>query len=265
MTRWASPVIDSRAGEILVAAKAQGPVSLISTSRLRLVCRDAGSSKHIETDPALSDFDQIPLTGPDGCRIDAIYVRGTGFRTLHADMFMSADSPLISFVKGADRQPFRLLIAHDEVVGLVTLSDLQRLPVYSLLFGLIIAVEALLVEWIRCACRADAEAWLQHLDPPRRRQVERYFEKAKRANVAIDRLSCASFTDEINVALGLGLLERGDEHHYRLQALVGLRDEVCHAKEFAQTPEQALLLPARVRDADTLATWLQAAIAKQDP
>lgn len=260
MTGWASPAIDSHAGEILLAVRAQGPVSLISTFRPRLSCRSASDGTDIEFDPALLDFDQVPLTGADGRRIDAIYVRGKGCLPLHADMFMAADAPLISFVKTADRQPFRLLIARDEVVGMVTLSDLQRLPVYSLLFGLVIAVEALLVEWIRCTCRADGDAWLRHLDSPRKREVEKFFERAQRANVAIDRLSCASFTDEINAALGLGLLERGNEHHGRLQALVELRNEVCHAKEVAETPERALRLPARARNADALANWLQEAM-----
>jgi hypothetical protein len=265
MTRWASPVIDSQAGETLQAVRAQGSVSLIATARPRLLCRAATDTADIDADPALSDFDQGPLTGVDGQRIEAMFVRGTGCVPLHADMFMAADAPLIAFVESADRQPFRLLIAHGEVVGLVTLSDLQRLPVYSLLFGLVIAVEALLVEWVRRACRIDAGAWLRHLDTGRQREVERHFEKAKTANVAIDRLSCASFTDEINAALGLGLLAQGDEHHARLQALVELRNDVCHAKEFAHTPERARLVPARVRDADTLANWLQEAIGQQDP
>jgi hypothetical protein len=260
MTHWGSPVIGSQAGEILLAVRAQGPVSLISTSRRLLVCRSASDTTELEKDPALSEFDQVPLTGSDGRRIDAMYVRGAGFLSLHADMFMAADAPLISFLETADRQSFRLLIAHEEVVGLVTLSDLQRLPVYSLLFGLVIAVEALLVEWIRRACHDDTDAWLFHLDSHRKREIEKYFVKAQRANVAIDRLSCASFTDEINAAFGLGLFERGNEHHGRLQALVELRNDVCHAKEFAQTPERALLLPERARDADTLANWLQEAI-----
>lgn len=263
MTRWASPVIDSQAGEILQAVRAQGPVSLIATPRPRLLCRAATDTAGVEADPALSDFDQVPLLGPDGKRIEAVFVRGTGCVPLHADMFMAANAPLISFVESADLQPFRLLIADGKVVGLVTLSDLQRLPVYSLLFGLVIAVEALLVEWIRRACRDDADAWLRLLDEKRQRYVETYFEKAKAANVAIDRLSCASFTDEINAALGLGLLVSGDEHHHRLQALVELRNDVCHAKEFAHTPERALQVPARARDADTLANWLQEAIDEQ--
>lgn len=264
MMRWASPVIDSQAGEILQAVRAQGPVSLISTPRSRLRCRAATDMGGIESAPTLTDFDHVPLTGPATQRIEAMFVRGTGCVPLHTDMFMAADSPLIAFVETADRQPFRLLIADDEVVGLVTLSDLQRLPVYSLLFGLVIAVEALLVEWVRQACRADADAWLSRLDTRRQREIERHFERAQAANVALDRLSCASFADEIAAALGLGLLARGDEHHRRLQELVELRNEVCHAKEFAHTPERALRLPARARDADTLANWLQEAIGQQD-
>ena len=60
-------------------------------------------------------------------------------------------------------------------------------------------------------------------------------------------------------------MERGGEPHRGLDALAGLRDAVCHVQDFAATPEQALTVPARVREAATLADWLQRALIEQAP
>ncbi len=255
--RWASSVIDSQAGQVLRSARAHGPVSLIATAWREVATRSVVLAEELEAASDVADFDQIPLTGNENLRVESIFVRGQGVVPLHAGMFMAADSPLLAFVETADRQSFRLLIDDGEIVGLVTLSDLQRLPVYSLLFGLVIAVEALLVECIRRYCCHDPDAWLSSVTAKRRETIDSYFNRSRANNVAIDRLSCASFTDEIAAALGLGLLKSDDPNHQKLRALVALRDDVCHAKEFAGTPELALKVPQRVRDANSLAAWLE--------
>jgi hypothetical protein len=261
--RWASPVIDSDAGSILHAARAHGPVRLIATPWSVVATRPAANSAAVESDDALQDFDQIPLTAPDGARVTAVYVRGAGVVPLDTGMFMAADAPLLAFVESADQQRFRLLVDGGELVGLVTLSDLQRLPVYSLLFGLVIAVESLLVEWIRIRCRQAPDAWLEQLSRTDREQIERYYERSKSQNIAIDRLSCASFTQEVRAAVGLGLMRDNDLHHRCALALIDLRNDVCHAKEFAATPALALDVPRRAREASALAHWLQNAVQSQ--
>ena len=260
VARWASSVIDSQAGQVLQSVRAHGPVSLISTPWSDVVTRPSGRAQGLEAAVDLADFDQVPLTGAGGQRVESIFVRGSGVVPLHAGMFMATDSSLMAFVETADQQRFRLLIDAGEIVGLVTLSDLQRLPVYSLLFGLVIAVEALLVEWIRRCCRNDPDGWLRALSPRRQEIIESYYLRSRSSNVAIDRLSCASLSDEIAVALKLGLMKDGDANHRKMLGLVTLRDDVCHAKEFAGTPELALKVPQKVRDADSLAKWIQDAM-----
>lgn len=255
--RWASSVIDSQASQVLRSARAHGPLSLIATPWQVVATRPLAQAEALEAAAELADFDQIPLTGVDGHRVESMFVRGRGVVPLHAGMFMAADSSLMAFVETADHQNFRLLIDAGDIVGLATLSDLQRLPVYSLLFGLVIAVEALLVECIRRYCSDDSDAWLRTLSGKRRETIESYFARSRVSNVAIDRLSCASLTDEIAAAVGLGLLRVDDTNYQKLKELVALRDDVCHAKEFASTPELALKLPQKARDADALAEWLQ--------
>jgi hypothetical protein len=262
MTRWASRSIASD-GQFFQAISAHGPVSLISTPRSVLHCRPVDQWHQIENDRTLNDFDQIPLTSPDGSRVEAVFVRGEGRIDLNSAMFMAAEAPLLSFVETADQQRFRFLLDEGDFVGLVTLSDLQRLPVYALLFGLVIAVEMLLMEEIRRACNTNADAWLAKLSVNQRETIEKQWKDAMRRNVAIDRLSCASFGQEIQAAIGLGLFLKDSETHRRLFALKTLRDQVCHASEFAPTPELALQIPAQVRHARALANLLQDGLEAQ--
>jgi hypothetical protein len=221
-----------------------------------LRCHPARDWKFIESDQSLADFDQVPLTSLDSQCIEAMYIRGQGRKPLIAGMFMAADAPLLAFIETADTQRFRLLVAGGDVIGMVTLSDLQRLPVYSVLFSLIIAVEVLLVQWIRAACGEQPDAWMQYLLPDQRKWIQRHWDQAVASNLAIDRLTCASFSHEIAAARGLGLFASESEREGELSDLKQLRDRVCHAMEFAPTAEDALKVPQQARKARELAQWL---------
>ncbi len=257
MTRWASAPNDMSAEAFLRSVEAQGSVSLIATPWASVKTEIARDWRSIEHDPAMADFDQVPLISPKDAKIEAIYIRGRGRVFLDSGMFMAADAPLIAFVEDADRQRFRLLLSGNEIIGLVTLSDLQKLPVYALIFGMVIAAELLLMDSIRQKCRQNPDHWLTYLSKHQRDRIERYWEQAVGHNTAIDRVSYASLTDEIRVALHLGMFERNGVIHQQLQDLVPLRNKVCHAMEVAPNPEQAMRISASVRDALSLIRQLQ--------
>ena len=140
---------------------------------------------------------------------------------------------------------------------MVTISDIQKLPVYSVLFGLVVAVELLLMEWIRIRCGTNEDEWLSKLHKDQRGTVEKHWRDAVSQNMAVDRLSGATFGQEIQAATGLGLFEKHDDQRTRFRALEQLRHQICHAAEFAPNLSQALKIPANVRDAHTVTVWLQ--------
>jgi hypothetical protein len=232
-------------------------VGLIATPRSELRCARRSEWRDIEADTKLCDFDQIPLTGPDGKQIEAMYVRDGEVVPLNERMLMGADGSLLAFLQTADSQRFRLLLLDTEIVGLVTLSDLQKLPVYSVLFGLVIAVEMLMVEWIRKRCQGDDALWLDKLEKEDRKTIESYWKRAVVGNVAIDRLSCASFGQELVAADGLGLFDGQAQWKGKLGSLQRLRNVVCHGGDIAWSPDSALELPKRARDAQAAVKWLE--------
>jgi hypothetical protein len=203
------------------------------------------------------------LTDDDGLRIEGVFVRGTGRLELREDMFMAADAPLLSFLESADQSRFRFLLVDSTVSGMATISDIQKLPVYSVLFSLVVAVEMLLMDWIRKKCCKNQDDWLVHLTKSQRGTIEKHWQEAVKENLAIDRLSCAAFGQEIQAATGLGFFDKQDDQRTKLKALEQLRHQVCHATEFAPNLTQALKIPAQVRDAHSVTVWLQEQIAKQ--
>jgi hypothetical protein len=238
-------------------------VSLIATPRAELKCRPFGEWEDLGAHPDFADFDQVPLTDDQGQRIEAVFVREQGRLALREDMFIAADAPLLSFLESADQQRFRFLLMDSTVSGMVTISDIQKLPVYSVLFSLLIAVEMSLMEWIRKRCGKDQDAWLAKLKEKQRKNVEDYWKQAQEKNLNIDRLNCASLHHEIVAAEGFGLFTGHAAQQKRLQDLKALRNMVYHAAEFAPNAEEAIKIPARVRDAHTVVAWLQEQIEKQ--
>jgi hypothetical protein len=263
MNRWASQPLRTSANDFLSAVRSEIPVSLIATARADLKCECNHRWQEVETNTGLADFDQVPLTDSEGLRIEGVFVRGKGRLELREDMFMAANAPLLSFLESADQHRFRFLLMDSTVSGMATISDIQKLPVYSVLFSLVVAVELLLTDWIRKRCCKNHDEWLLHLTKSQRGTVEKHWQNALKENLAIDRLSCAAFGQEIQASIGLGLFDNHDDQRTKLKALEQLRHQVCHATEFAPNLTKALRIPVNVRDAHSIAIWLQEQIAKQ--
>jgi CBS domain-containing protein len=62
---------------------------------------------------------------------------------------ISAETSLLHFVWTANQRPRRLVLEGTEISGIVTLSDIQKLPVRIALFSLFIHFELLLTEYLR--------------------------------------------------------------------------------------------------------------------
>lgn len=254
--RWASQPLKTSAKDFLAAIRSEIPVSLIATPRNEIICESKRNWKSIDSNPKFIDFDQVPLIDKER-HIVGVYLREKGCLDLREDMFMAADAPLLSFLESADKDRFRFLMVDNAVSGIVTISDIQKLPVYSVLFSLVVAVEMLLMEWIRKTCRTNPNEWLSQLSKNDRNRIEGYWQDAVSENLAIDHLSCASFGQEIKAAKSLGLFKNNDSQFENIKALEKLRNKVCHAKEFASNLPQALKIPSEARNAHSIIIWLQ--------
>jgi CBS domain-containing protein len=252
---WASKTLATPANEVIAAVRTGITIQSIATPRAKLVVRKKGHWQDFKNEVELADFDHVPVTEDD--EIVGIYDRGKGtLRDLSESMFMAADASLLGYLEIADSRNFAFLVSESQIVGIVTLSDIQKLPVYCVLFSLLISVEMLLMECIRAACHDNPEKWMAHLDKDAKKTIEKYWKESLQKNIALlDKLSCASFWNELTAAQGLGLVTA--DEFATLERLKELRDSTAHGKEIAFTPDHALEIPARVRDAMKIQAVLQ--------
>jgi hypothetical protein len=155
-------------------------------------------------------------------------------RPLDEEMLVSADAGIMTFLEEAEHKSYRLVLRKDHIDGIVTIADLQRLPVRALLFLLVAHVELLLAENIRRLADADS-TWLATLSPARRDSIERTWQALNKGNMAIDRLSASQFSDKKEALLRL--LELPDlsrkQAHQQLEQIEKMRNEVVHTVEYA--------------------------------
>jgi len=245
---WASRPLDTPANEVIAAVRGGFTVKSIATPRAELVTRQKCEWPGFMEELELKPFDHIPVTVED--QIVGVGDRTCGeLRELSETMLLASDASLLSYVEVADEKQFAFLVEHNRISGIVTLSDIQKLPVYCVVFALLMSLEMLLMEWIRNRCREDPDGWLDLLDDKAKRQIERYWKRGEERNVALDRLSCASFADELKAAKELGLFSASPADNEALWRLKALRDRICHGMEISLTPDRALEVPADVREA----------------
>lgn len=169
---------------------------------------------------------------------------------------IGADAPLLDFVYTADTSPCRLVLDRSEIRGLVTLSDLQRLPVRTALFSLFIHLELLMTEVIRRKTTAAGMPF-DLLSPERADEVRKRWEEMRSAGMDRDPFEPLAFADKKTIAKKVKLFGlSGERINKDLQAIERhLRDPLAHGLTIAANPEGAhrLVHAARlVRDWITL-------------
>jgi hypothetical protein len=165
-SQWSRP---SNAGpDLMIALQSSLPVALIATPRGEFcVCR---SDEMIAEVIRRNDqgFDHLPVI--DASRSERKRIIGllelvkftdggpaeSSVRDhtvpLTEDNLIGADASILTFVKSADSNPCRLVLSGAEVTGLVSISDIQRLPVRAALFALITQFEMTMAAAIRREC-----------------------------------------------------------------------------------------------------------------
>jgi hypothetical protein len=79
--------------------------------------------------PTFDGIDQIPLF--EGERIVAVWERGCkSKRKLDDSLLVSTDAPLWEFIHTVHEQPYRLVVQKTKIDGIVTWSDLLKVPVF---------------------------------------------------------------------------------------------------------------------------------------
>jgi hypothetical protein len=260
--RWAAPPIGSLGG---MAGFQDGlPVRLIATAREEFrTCRtDEPLAQVLERNT--EGFDYFPVTahgaGGDERIVGlvnlvpfmkqeepAVGLAGERMQSLSEDNLIGADASILAFVRGADRHGCRLVVSGAKVTGLVSLSDLQKLPVRAALFAIITHAEMTMADAIRREF-GGMDGWVERLSDGRKSKIQTEFDQAESDDNVVDRLLFTQFVNKVTLLKkSPSFTASKTRFEADMQTAQDLRNKLAHANDYAASRNAAEQVCATVR------------------
>ncbi|MDE2979928.1 MAG: CBS domain-containing protein [Gemmatimonadota bacterium] len=176
---------------------------------------------------------------------------------------IGSDGTILDFLREVDERPYRLVVSGNGISGLVTWSDLQKLPVRTAVFGLITGFE---LEMIRAIRRAypSGDAWSEHLGSDAKERVDRLIQRSRKNDSEVDSLLYTTFRDKAKILLnidGPGVWVGSRSRNMAQLRTINdfLRNPVAHARDYVAAREDVERLQAMIQGLlslrDQVATW----------
>ena len=125
--------------------------------------------------------------------------------------------------------PYRLILRGDRIDGLVTQSDLLKLPVRIVVFGLLTHLETVMADLVSTHWPGDD--WMTALSPGRRAKLLEKETALRRRGLNPPRIELTEFADKRDLCKRL--LATGRKRFEReMDGLRNLRDQLAHAATF---------------------------------
>jgi hypothetical protein len=240
----------------LTATEASFHVHLIATFAPDLVAAPADADAAAWLSTNHPNFDQFPVRQASAT-IGVLMRQGNTsgklvrerMQPLSEDLIVSADMPIANLIPLLRGNHFRLVLRGNQLDGLVTQSDLLKLPVRMLLFGLITHLELCLRALIQR--RKPWPDWLMTLDQKRRKEIEKEQKKLTQARFEPNPLEFTNFSDAVRV-----LCDEPDlagNFSKEMGEVKKLRNDIAHAKTFVNSPADVADFVARF---ECVRTWI---------
>jgi hypothetical protein len=248
-SQWASATADGDL-DTLDTLLERLPVSLIATSRNNF--KTCGPSEKLSDICASNkeDYDHFPVVDPteDGRGTIIGILDVTPHAKAHASLLVSevmwplaeehligSDASILEFVRDADHHRCRLVVSGCEISGLVSLADIQRLPVRAVLFAIITHLEGTMADAIRRAYD-PVEVGIAKLRKPRRDVTYRRVEESKTHDAFVETLLCTQFCDKVTMLMEhKSFVWSKTKFEKELKKIQKLRDGVAHTNDYGAT------------------------------
>lgn len=230
-------------------------VNLIMAPRKHFaVCRCDEKHSDVADRNLEHNYSFFPVEDDNGERILGLYdaqrwfdseapenLIGDDFKKFSEDLVIGADESIIDFVKEADEHPTRLVVSRNGVAGLVSLSDMQLLPVRAALFTLITRLEMTMARRIKEEF-SDPKEWLVKLSEDRRARIEEQICKAKKVDQFVSEVEFSQLKDKSRIIVNERLIygeESKKNLNKKFEKIRELRDDISHANNYAASPSEA--------------------------
>jgi hypothetical protein len=247
--------LDEELDSALRAMEAGFHVRLIATFEPALEWAPAEASAAAWLTANHPNFDQFPVRR-DGVAVGLLFRNGNhngqtvaeAMHPLRDGLIVSSDTPISDLIPELRHSHSRLVLRGGRITGLVTQSDLLKLPVRMLLFGLVTHLEICL----RALIKRRIPNWMQTLDGKRRRQIRKEFRRASAARLDPDLLEFTNFSDLVDILNRDGTL--GTQFESDMKSIRELRNLVAHAATYVHAPADVV----RLADCfDSTRTWIE--------
>ena len=180
---------------------------------------------------------------------------GEVYEPLSERHLIGAQESIISFASKADEVPVRLVGGRQGISGLVTISDLHKLPVRAALFALVTGLELAMYRRIEMKWANDRDGWLGCLSSGRQCKLEQRVREAVEADTFVDTLVLTQLKDKARIVITHGLVPGISKTELRAQFedIEELRNMLAHANFYARDPDGVKKAGKTVRD--ILAIW----------
>lgn len=173
---------------------------------------------------------------------------GENRRTFASDEMALENMPLLKTFEALRGRRHLFIEVDGHVSKIVTLGDLQKIPVRLWLFGLISLLEMQMLRIIRphCPTTPNADAWLTLLKQPRIEEALRIYNERQLRNAAIDVCDCLQLCDKATIFRKiptlpkLGKFESNTSCRRFFRNAQNLRDALAHANDIHYEPWPAL-------------------------
>lgn len=172
---------------------------------------------------------------------------GEDFLALSEDIVIGADASIFDFIRSADQVSTKLVVSGDGVAGLVSLSDIQQLPVRAALFALVTSLEmamsiAIEEKW------PTPDEWIGQLTEHRQKLLKGEIKAARHGDSFVSEIAFTQLSDKTDLLLKGDLIGGSKRSRRReMKAIQRLRDNLAHANSYADTPTAAAAVCAVVR------------------
>jgi len=190
----------------------------------------------------LQEFDYIPVTRKGKIigvlERDKAKSEGTveeQMRTLEESLLVAAQTPLLWFIRELGNEPYRLVVKDGFIDGIVTRSDLQKLPVRLLTFAYITQLEMLMAQAVRHANLSENQ-WLDLLNQNRRKKIFKKREILQIQRLDPPLLELTEFSDKaiiVNKLYGFGI-----DFKHDMKRIKELRNKIAHAATYVDTEQE---------------------------
>lgn len=175
-------------------------------------------------------------------------------KNFHIDEIISFSAHLESALLNLCKKNRLFVLGNNGIESIVTVADLQKVPVRMMLFGVISLLEMDLLQWIRV--EYQNEEWKEILTEGRLKKAMDLYEERRRRNQEIDLAECLQLCDKTDVLINNDRVrsvlnfKSPNEAEEFFKELQELRNYLAHSQDPAREMEWPKIaeLIARTKD-----------------